>query len=162
MSSGNNKLTIVRGAADLSARSSPHPLSRLAPRFEPIDQADQLREADRLLGAVSHGKLQLIVEQINYLKQQAKKIIEEANLNMELHRATCTFEKRAGHTYHLYKREGEVLYFSLLSPEDWRGVPPHEFVGSFKLESDMTWTEVAPVGVSGGDEAHDEETSIEV
>ena len=28
----------------------------------------------------------------------------------------------------------------MLSPEDWRGSPPDAFEGSFRLESDMSWT----------------------
>lgn len=143
MTSEAKKTALIKDStAVISTRSSTHPTSRLAPRFEPIDQLEQLREADRFLGAVSHGKLQLIVEQINYLKQQARKIIEEANLNMELHKASCSFEKRTGHTYHLYKKADDTLYFSLLSPQDWAGSPPHHFVGSFRLESDMSWTEI--------------------
>ena len=31
-------------------------------------------------------------------------------------------------------------YFSLLSPEDWAGKPPHTFLGSFRLEADMRFT----------------------
>ena len=33
-------------------------------------------------------------------------------------------------------------YFSMLSPEDWRGAPPHRFEGSYALEADMRWTPV--------------------
>jgi hypothetical protein len=30
----------------------------------------------------------------------------------------------------------------MLSPEDWRGHPPHAFEGSYRLEPDMSWTHV--------------------
>lgn len=123
-----------------TSAASPYPMSRLAPAFEPIDQANFMRDTERLLGAVTHGKLQVIIDQINHLKQEAKRIMEEASLNMELHKANCSFEKRVGQVYHLYERNREDLYFSLLSPNDWLGKPPHQFLGSYRLESDMTWT----------------------
>jgi hypothetical protein len=42
--------------------------------------------------------------------------------------------------YHLYKRPNGERYFSLLSPEDWGGQPPHAFEGTFRLEADMRFT----------------------
>jgi len=28
----------------------------------------------------------------------------------------------------------------MLEPADWAGRPPHEFLGTFRLEADMSWT----------------------
>ena len=63
-----------------------------------------------------------------------------------LHRARCNFQKRVGHTYHLYERPDGSSYFSMLHPDDWNGRAPHPFVGSFRLEPDMSWT---PAGTAG-------------
>jgi hypothetical protein len=123
-------------------KSSIHPTSRLAPPFQPFDQLEAVKDSDRMLGAVARGKLSVIAEQIRHLQGEALKIIEQARNDMELHRVACSFEKRVGHVYHLYERDEDNLYFSLLSPNDWRGCPPHNFVGSYKLESDMTWTKL--------------------
>lgn len=125
-------------------RSSSYPTSRLSAPFAPVDQIEAIKDSDRMLGAVAKGKLQVIAEQIEHLKKQARDIIMKAEVDMRLHRATCSFEKRVGHTYHLYERPEDQAYFSLLSPEDWGGSPPHTFLGSYKLESDMTWTAVLP------------------
>ena len=123
-------------------KSVPHPTSRLAPKFEPINQLENFQESHKLLGTVAHGKLMVIAQQIQALKKQAESIIADAEKNMQLHKVFCLFEKRTGHTYHLYEKDGES-YFSMLSPEDWRGSPPHKFLGSFRLEADATWTELA-------------------
>lgn len=123
-------------------KSIAYPTSRLSAPFAPVDQLEAVKDSDRMLGAVARGKLNLIAEQIRYLQGEALKIIEQARNDMELHRVACSFEKRVGHTYHLYERGEDNLYFSLLSPDDWGGCPPHNFVGSYKLESDMTWTKL--------------------
>jgi hypothetical protein len=38
----------------------------------------------------------------------------------------------------------------MLSPQDWRGSPPHEFLGSYRLEQDWSWTRAQDAGT--GDE----------
>ena len=66
--------------------------------------------------------------------------MDEAARNATLHRAQCRFRRRVGQTYHLYRRADDQRYFSLLSPADWGGPPPHEYEGSYRLEPDMSWT----------------------
>jgi hypothetical protein len=124
-------------------RSSSYPTSRLSAPFEPLNQIDTIKDSDRMLGAVARGKLQLIAEQIDNLKKQARDIIMKAETDMRLHRATCSFEKRVGHTYYLYERSEDDVYFSMLSPEDWKGCPPHNFIGSYRLEPDQSWCDVS-------------------
>lgn len=120
-------------------KSSTYPTSRLSSRFEPVDQIEAIKDSDRMLGTVAKSKLQIIAEQIENLKKQARDIIMKAEVDMRLHRATCSFEKRVGHTYYLYEREGDQAYFSMLSPDDWGGRPPHLFLGAYTLQSDQSW-----------------------
>ena len=135
---------------DLVVRSTTYPLSRLSPRFEPVDQLALVEEAQKMLGAVSTGKLQVIVEQINFLKRQARTIIKEAEKNLMLHKASCSFERRVGHTYHLYERDDGSIYFSMISPEEWGDKIPHPFRGSYRLEPDMSWSSVDSLDASEG------------
>ena len=122
------------------ARTSPYPVSRLAPAHDLVDVAREIERADRTLGAVVGGKLELIARQIRALQEEARAILEDTRRDLDLHRAKCAFVKRIGATYHLYEREGGGLYFSMLSPDDWGGAPPHAFVGSYRLEPDQSWT----------------------
>lgn len=125
-----------------SPRATSYPLSRLAPAFDLVDVAREIQEADRVLGAVVGGQLELIADQIRGLQAKAREILERAELAAELHRATCHFKKRPGHVYHLYRRPPGEAYLSMLSPEEWSGTPPHPFEGSYRLELDMSWSEV--------------------
>ncbi len=121
------------------ARTSPYPTSRLAPAHDLVDTARQIAEADHMIGAVVHGKLEVIAQQIRALQAQARQILEQAQHDGALHRAECRFQKRAGHTYHLYERDDGDSYLSMIAPEQWRGGPPHRFLGSFRLQADMSW-----------------------
>jgi hypothetical protein len=132
------------GAAEkrVPEHASPYPLSRLAPAFDLVDIAREIQEADKMLGAVVGGQLDVIAKQIQALQDQAHGLLEKARIAAELHRAGCHFKKRPGHVYHLYRRPNGSAYFSMLSPKEWRGAPPHPFEGSFRLEVDQSFTAV--------------------
>lgn len=120
--------------------TSRYPLSRLSAPHDLVDVAREIQAADTTLGGVTVAKLRIIAEQIRTLQEQAARVLEEARHAGELHRAACSFKRRPGHVYHLYRKKADAaLYWSMLSPEEW-GTPPDEFQGSFRLEVDMTWT----------------------
>jgi hypothetical protein len=79
------------------------------------------------------------------LQEQAESVLRETQAAADLHRASCKFKKIVGQVYHLYRRPNGERYFSLLSPQDWAGQPPHSFEGSYRLESDMRFTPAADI-----------------
>ena len=127
-------------------RSSPYPVSRLAPAIELVELAREIAEADRFLNVRVTAKLKVIADQIRALQNEARSILDEARQNQELNHALCSFQRRPGNIYHLYKKKNGTTYFSMLSPEDWKSKPPHEYTGSYRLENDMSWTNMADGG----------------
>ena len=123
-------------------KSSPYPISRLAPVHDLVDVAREIQLADAAVRNVTSSKLRVIAENIRRLQDQAREVLERAQHDAELHRAECCFHKRPGHTYHLYRRADGKTSLSMISPREW-GVPPHQFLGSFRLEADMSWTSTA-------------------
>ena len=134
-----------------NANTAPYPVSRLAPATELVDLAQSIAEADKTIQSHVSGKLHVIAEQIKTLQDQARQILEQAQHDQILHRAKCQCKRIIGHTYFLYEKDDTQLYFSMLSPEDWSGSPPHEFKGAYRLEQDMSWTPMKdkPVEQSG-------------
>jgi Protein of unknown function (DUF2452) len=126
--------------APLPQRASPFPLSRLSAPHTLLDVAREIQSADSMLSAVVGGKLESIARQIRALQQEAQQTLEQARLHAELHRAACHFKKIPGQVYHLYERNTGQHYFSLLSPNDWNGTPPHAYLGGYRLEADMRFT----------------------
>jgi len=133
--------------------SAPYPVSRMAPAVELVDLAQEIAEADRMLGSVAHGKLQVIADQVRALQAEARRVLEQTRRDQELHRARCNFQRRPGHVYHLYRKRDGSRYFSMLSPEEWGGTPPHGYEGAYRLEPDMSWTPAS----ERGDEAPTDE-----
>lgn len=120
--------------------SSPYPVSRLAPHFELVDLARQISEADAKINIRVSSKLKVIADQIKALQEQAQEVLEDAQKDQQLHQAQCNFSRIPGRIYHLYQKPQGKTYFSMLSPEDWQGKHPHEFIASYQLENDMSWT----------------------
>ena len=123
-----------------AARSSPYPTQRLAPPVSLVDTARAIERASNQIAHQTHAQLALINEQIQFLQTQARTILEKAQRDLALHQAECRFKRVVGQCYHLYRRANGTTYFSMLSPDDYRGDPPHDFLGSYWLEPDETWT----------------------
>ncbi|XP_045174115.2 uncharacterized protein C1orf50 homolog isoform X1 [Mercenaria mercenaria] len=115
-------------------------VNRNADPMDLVELAKQVQKADEFTKATAGSKLMVIADQIRYLQEQAKKVLEEAKRDAMLHHAACNLVKKPGKIYYLYERESGQNYFSILSPEEWGASCPHEFVGAFKLEYDMSWT----------------------
>jgi len=92
------------------------------------------------MGIAVGARLETIRDQIRALQKEAQSILEQARISSKLHRAVCNFKKVPGHTYHLYRVDEASCYFSMLSPDDWNGSPPHPFEGSFRLEADLSFS----------------------
>jgi len=142
MSDEDEKPVLHRGGG----QSSPYPVSRLAPAFQISDLAAEVALAESMLSARTGAKLRVIADQIKALQAEARKVLDEAREEQILTRAECAFKRIPGHSYHLYRRSDGNPYFSMLSPQDWGGRPPHEFLGSYRLEADYSWTAAAKSG----------------
>ena len=81
--------------------------------------------------------------QVRFLQDQARKVLEDARLNALVHKTNCNFKKIPGKTYYIYKQKKnpDEEFMSMISPEEWGEAGP-EFVGGYKLEYDMSWTEL--------------------
>ena len=66
-----------------------------------------------------YARLKQIAKQIQYLKNEAQDIIEEASIQNELHKIKKNFRLVSGNHYYLYQKNNLEKYFSLISPKEW-------------------------------------------
>ena len=125
--------------------ASPYPVSRLAPAFQIEDLAARVKSATAVVNTVTTRRLELIAEQMRALRAQAEAVLADAERDLRLNHARCSFRPKAGQTYHLYRDAQGELFFSMLSPDDWGSRAPDGFEGSFRLEADSSWTPAAEV-----------------
>ena len=75
----------------------------------------------------------------NELLTQAQKLKEEYDWNELIYtKVQYTFQPVVGHTYHLYKREKDDLFLSIIEPHSWK----MNHIASFKLDSTNKWIKI--------------------
>merc|ERR1711988_1655335 len=112
-------------------------------QFDLVELAAQVEKADQFTRATAGSKLTVIAEQVRFLQEQARKVLEDARMNALLHKTSCNFKKIPGKTYYVYKQRAnpDEEFLSMTSPEEWGSSGP-EFVAGYRLEYDMSWTEL--------------------
>jgi len=121
-------------------------------QFDLVELASNIQKADQFTRATAGSKLSVIAEQVRFLQQQAQAVLEEANLNAELHHIACNFKKVPGKIYYVYRREESgAKYMSMISPEEWGENCP-DFDAAYKLEHDMTFTPFERIEKRANDE----------
>ncbi|XP_037683434.1 uncharacterized protein C1orf50 homolog [Choloepus didactylus] len=119
---------------------SPYHTRRSGDPLDLVALAQQVQKADEFIRANATNKLTVIAEQIHHLQEQARKVLEDAHRDADLHHVACNMVKKPGNIYYLYKRESGQQYFSLISPKEWGTRCPHDFLGAYKLQHDLSWT----------------------
>ncbi|KAJ8259502.1 hypothetical protein GJAV_G00170050 [Gymnothorax javanicus] len=124
---------------------SSYQTNRVGDPMDLVALAQQVQKGDEFIRANACNRLTVIADQIRYLQEQARKVLEDAKKDADLHHAACNVVKKPGNMYYLYMRESGQRYFSILSPQDWGPSCPHEFLGAYKLQFDMSWTPLEDV-----------------
>ncbi|KAF7693105.1 uncharacterized protein C1orf50 homolog [Silurus meridionalis] len=119
--------------------------NRVGDPMDLVALAEHVQKGDEFIRANACNRLTVIADQIRYLQEQARKVLEDAKRDADLHHAACNVVKKPGNMYYLYTRESGQRYFSILSPKEWGPSCPHEFLGAYKLQHDMSWTPIEDV-----------------
>merc|ERR1711899_288113 len=88
-------------------------------QFALVELAGAIQQADKFTRATAGSKLSVIAEQVRFLQEQAKKILEEAQRDKEINHLACNFKRIPGKVYYIYKRASGKNYMSMISPEEW-------------------------------------------
>lgn len=90
-------------------------------------------EGWKQLGAIKVN--QQLKTRYEELVEEAKKLADEYNWNEIVYTASYSFQPVIGQTYHLYMKNDETLFLSLIMPHEWN----QKFISSFKLDSTEKW-----------------------
>lgn len=76
---------------------------------------------------------------LNEIKEEYNKLINEFDLNQFIYTSVeYSFIPVIGHSYHLYKRNDDTYFMSLIEPSNWN----MEFVFSVTLNSSNKWVKI--------------------
>ena len=88
-----------------------------------------------------YAQLKLISQQMEMLKTQAKQILNEINIQNDLHSIHKNFQLISGNTYYLYSKN-EHKFLSLISPEEWGDALTRKFEGKYFYDYDKQFIEL--------------------
>jgi hypothetical protein len=88
-------------------------------------------------------QLEQIRKQIELLALQAQEIQARKELSMIIYNAKLSFQPVIGQVYHLYERNDETHFISMVSPKEWGGGGPFKkYIAAVQLLADHTWKEI--------------------
>ena len=99
-----------------------------------ITTTDTIAWKNRSINKVNHKVKARYLE----LKEAYDKMLEEYEYNQLIYNAKFTFEPIIGETYHLYKRENEETFLSIIAPEQCN----FNAIGSFYVDADQSWKKI--------------------
>jgi hypothetical protein len=87
-------------------------------QFDLVEIATAIQSADQFTRATAGSKLSVIAEQVRFLQDQARRVLEEAQRDQEINHMACNFKRIPGKMYYIYKRPNTGKnYMSMISPE---------------------------------------------
>ncbi|XP_008303352.1 uncharacterized protein C1orf50 homolog [Stegastes partitus] len=96
---------------------SSYQTNRVGDPMDLVALAAQVQKGDDFVKANACNRLTVIADQIKYLQEQARKVLEDAKRDADLHHAACNIVKKPGTMYYLYERPSGQKYFSIISPK---------------------------------------------
>ena len=99
-----------------------------------ITTTDTIAWKNRSINKINHKVKAKYLE----LKTEYDKMIQEYEDNKLIFDSKFTFEPIIGQVYHLYKRENEELFLSIIAPEECK----FNGLGSFYLNADQIWKKI--------------------
>nr|WP_299068594.1 DUF2452 domain-containing protein [uncultured Allomuricauda sp.] len=99
-----------------------------------ITATDTIAWKNRSINKVNHKIEARYLE----LKAEYDKMLLEFELNKLIFNAKFNFEPIVGQVYHLYKKENDETFLSIIAPEQCR----FNAMGSFYLNADQIWEKI--------------------
>ncbi|MEN8927869.1 MAG: DUF2452 domain-containing protein [Flavobacteriales bacterium] len=81
----------------------------------------------------------LLTTKFKAIQEEYEKLLEEHKWNDIIYNTEYNFEPIVGEIYHLYRREDDTTFLSVISPETFK----HDFIGSFHLTFEQVWKKVS-------------------
>lgn len=72
------------------------------------------------------------------IKEEYKKLMESYEWNQLIYNCSFSFKPEKGEIYHLYQRNDQNLFLSIIGPTEWNEI----YIGSFRLDSNDKWEKV--------------------
>ena len=83
-------------------------------------------------------------EKFKELKEAYEGLVEDFNWNKIIYESEMLCEPVMGHIYHLYQREDDTRFMSLIAEDEWGDLSKWKisYIGTFKQDSRQKWKHI--------------------
>lgn len=108
-------------------------VSTLDPVIKPTDTTEFKNKSARSFEKTLTSKME-------ELKREYDKLVDDYNINKMVLDSEIRIDPKQGNIYHLYQREDENRFLSILSPQDWSKTKTDILhIASVRLNSENQW-----------------------
>lgn len=118
---------------------APVPTHVASPVIRPVDKGKLKSVALETVAEQANLQIAMLRKQASLLMEQAREIENRVLVAQEVYAADINFEPVIGQLYHLYAREDDSRFLSMISPEDWGTRSRFTFLATVKLLGDRSW-----------------------
>jgi hypothetical protein len=98
-------------------------------------------EKDKIVKAIqrnsnNYSKLKILFKQMENIKKEINEVVKESLETEKLENIKCNFKKIPGKNYFLYRNQECELFFSILSPKEWKS--KNIFINEYFYDYDHT------------------------
>lgn len=77
-------------------------------------------------------------DRFNNIKKEYDELQSEFYWNKLIYESEIRFEPIIGEVYHLYERDDNIKFLSIIAPNEWK----MNYIGSFKLKHNKKWQKI--------------------
>jgi hypothetical protein len=88
----------------------------------------------------NYAKIKVLFKQMENIKKEIEEIIMESIETDDLNNIKCNFKKVPGHHYYLYQKTDSTLFFSILSPNEWK--TNNIFIDKYYYDYDLSLVKI--------------------
>lgn len=120
-----DKIVFNEKSGKFDANTKHYPTTVGSQSFEPIvvDKSEGIK-ADKYFGS-----------RLEELKREYESLVKEYDYTKLVYSSEYNFQPILGETYHLYEKENNTYFLSIIDPNQW----DKKFVGSFRLLNNGVW-----------------------
>lgn len=137
MSSENTDHSYYNGPASLA----PVPMSVASALIRPMDKGKLRTNALETVEKQANQQIDMLKKQAELIMKQVGEIETRVRIASEIYQSDIGFEPIIGSIYHLYQKEDDSRFLSMVGPDEWGRSPKKKFnfVASVRLLADRTW-----------------------
>lgn len=123
---------------------APVPMHVASAIIRPVDKNKLKAVALETIEKQANERIMMLKRQAGLIMEQVREIEERIKISQAIYEADIPFEPIINGIYHLYEKENNKRFLSMIGPNEWgKTSAEKQFVASVQLNADKTWNVIS-------------------